>query len=164
MADRKQKTAAMGLMRGNHIPSAHFHGTVLIAVHSPIQVRNRANPACGGRNRARQCVLFVRIGHIGGEKGDGGSDGRVRCGLLVSGARIQPSHLCGTAAAPVRSGRAQHGRTGTRPGAYRVRRRRGIPQADGSGGFHLRRSGPSRRAWRAHLRDRGLHAERTRIA
>ena len=41
MADRTQKTATMGLLRGNRIPSAHFHGTVLIAVHSPIQVRNR---------------------------------------------------------------------------------------------------------------------------
>lgn len=49
-------------------PPQHFHGTVLIAVHSPIQVRNRTNTACAGRNRARQSVRFWRIGQPNHEK------------------------------------------------------------------------------------------------
>ena len=64
----RTKTATMGLLRGNRIPSTHFHGTVLIAVHSPIQVRNRTNTACAGRNRARQSVRFWRIGQPNHEK------------------------------------------------------------------------------------------------
>ena len=39
-----------------------------IVFHSPIQVRNRTNTACAGRNRARQSVRFWRIGQPNHEK------------------------------------------------------------------------------------------------
>ena len=95
LANRPQQTAAMGRLRGYRLSRAYFHGTVLIAVHSAIQ----------GRNRPASVAISAAIGGTDGQRRDhDGPDRRIRRRFLISRPRIRSRHVRGTPIAPVRAG------------------------------------------------------------